>query len=177
MPKHDEAENWRTELSSLTAAHYSEPCFTVQALCSLSEQWCLDDRESITYMALTLEEIGVEKYLPGAAEVLSGTLSLLRKSLPPCSNRHCIRPASSGESLARILALMFALCHAGRANMCENLIISLWPRSISSELSKKVNLLARAFSYANLPIPMTDEEWNLLGQFQVHFYKVKSTIH
>ena len=59
--------------------------FSNQIIFALTELWYRESYQSSLYMAHTLDELGVEKYLPGAAEVFSGTLSLLRTSLPPCS--------------------------------------------------------------------------------------------
>ena len=75
---------------------HTSSAFSNQIILSLTELWYRESFQSSLYMAHTLDELGVEKYLPGAAEVFSGTLSLLRTSLPPCSKT----PARQRQSLS-----------------------------------------------------------------------------
>ena len=128
-------------------------------------------------MAQTLDEVGVEKYLPGTAEVFSGTLSLLRTSIPPSSRNAWSPSAIVANNVGDFLIFFLALHPAGKSNLCETVITCGWPKQISSQLLPRVRILARAFNYANLRIPLSEGQWTLLDQFQTKFYQLNATHH
>ena len=162
----------RFKCSAETKTRMSE-----QLLSILTELWYRGNGQSTIDMAQTLDEVGVEKYLPGAAEVFSGTLSLLRTSLPPCSRRPRSPLVIIAKPIGEVLTLFLALHHSGRPGLCETLITCGWPKQVSSQLLPRVSLLARAFNYADLRIPLAERQWTLLEQFQSKFYQLNKTLH
>ena len=148
-----------------------------QILFTLTQLWYRESFQSSIYMAHTLDELGVEKYLPGAAEVFSGTLSLLRTSLPPCSKNPCTPTAVLIEHISNLLILLVALEHFNKDKLCETVIICGWPKLLSQQLIRRVKLLARAFRYANLLVSLRTPQWNLLENFQKKYFRLNDTIH
>ena len=96
--------------------------FSNQIILALTELWYRESCQSSLYMAHTLDELGVEKYLPGAAEVFSGTLSLLRTSLPPCSKNPCTPTAVFIEHITNMTTTLLALEQSNRKFLCLSLI-------------------------------------------------------
>lgn len=148
-----------------------------QIILALTELWYRESFQSSLYLAHTLDELGVEKYLPGAAEVFSGTLSLLRTSLPPCSKNPCTPTAVFIEHINNLITMLLALEQSNRKFLCNSLILSSWPAPDSFQLSRRISLLAKAFDYANIKISLEEPQWKLLENFQRRYYRVSSSIH
>ena len=151
--------------------------FSNQIIFALTELWYRESYQSSLYMAHTLDELGVEKYLPGAAEVFSGTLSLLRTSLPPCSKNPCTPTAVFIEHIANLTTTLLALEQSNRKFLCDALILCNWRAPASAQLSRRIRVLAKAFDYANLKISLEEPQWRLLENFQRKYYRINSTIH
>ena len=151
--------------------------FSNQIILSLTELWYRESFQSSLYMAHTFDELGVEKYLPGAAEVFSGTLSLLRTSLPPCSKTPCTPTAVFIEHITNLTTTLLALEQSNRTFLCNALIQCSWRSPHSSQISRRIRLLAKAFDYANLRISLEAPQWKLLENFQRRYYRVSSTVH
>ena len=83
--------------------------FSNQIILALTELWYRESFQSSLHMAHTLDGLGVEKYLPGAAEVFSETLSLLRTSLPPCSKNPCKPTTVYIEHITNLTTPLLAL--------------------------------------------------------------------
>ena len=151
--------------------------FSNQIILALTELWYRESCQSSLYLAHTLDELGVEKYLPGAAEVFSGTLSLLRTSLPPCSKNPCTPTAVFIEHITNVTTTLLALEQSKRKFLCNALIQCSWRTPHSSQISRRIRLLAKAFGYANLRISLDEPQWRLLENFQRRYYRVSSIIH
>ena len=151
--------------------------FSNQIIVALTELWYRESYQSSLYMAHTLDELGVEKYLPGAAEVFSGTLSLLRTSLPPCSKTPCTPTAVFIEHITNLTTTLLALEQSNRKFLCNALIQCSWRVPHSSQISRRVRLLAKAFDYANLRISLEEPQLKLLENFQRRYYRLGSTVH
>ena len=151
--------------------------FSNQIILSLTELWYRESFQSSLYMAHTLDELGVEKYLPGAAEVFSGTLSLLRTSLPPCSKNPCTPTAVFIEHITNLTTTLLALEQSNRKFLCDALILCNWRAPVSAQLSRRIRVLAKAFDYANLKMSLEEPQWRLLENFQRKYYRINSTIH
>ena len=151
--------------------------FSNQIILALTELWYRESCQSSLYLAHTLDELGVEKYLPGAAEVFSGTLSLLRTSLPPCSKNPCTPTAVFIEHITNLTTMLLALEQSNRKFLCNVLILCSWRAPDSRQLSRRIQLLAKAFDYADLKISLEDPQWKLLENFQRRYYRVGSSIH
>ena len=151
--------------------------FSNQIIFALTELWYRESYQSSLYMAHTLDELGVEKYLPGAAEVFSGTLSLLRTSLPPCSKNPCTPTAVFIEHITNLTTTLLALEQSNRKFLCDALILCNWRAPVSAQLSRRIRVLAKAFDYANLKMSLGEPQWRLLENFQRKFYRISSTIH
>ena len=148
-----------------------------QILVALTELWYRENCQSSIYMAQTLDEIGVEKYLPGAAEVFSGTLSLLRTSLPPCSKRPCTPTAVVTSHISNLMTMFLALEQSNRSYLSKAVITCGWPAPTNFRLVRRIQLLARAFDYANLQVSLGQPQWSLLENFQRQYYRLTDTIH
>lgn len=157
----------------------SEPSgvFSNQIILALTELWYRESCKSSLYLAHTFDELGVEKYLPGAAEVFSGTLSLLRTSLPPCSKNPCTPTAVFIEHITNLTTMLLALQQSERKFLCDALILYSWRAPDSFQLSQRIQLLGKAFYYANLKIYLERPQWKLLENFQSRYYRVGSSIH
>ena len=142
--------------------------FSNQIILALTELWYRESCQSSLYMAHTLDELGVEKYLPGAAEVFSGTLSLLRTSLPPCSKNPCTPTAVFIEHITNLTTTLLALEQSNRKFLCDALILCNWRAPVSAQLSRRIRVLAKAFDYANLKMSLGEPQWMLLEVFQQH---------
>ena len=151
--------------------------FSNQIILALTELWYRESCQSSLYLAHTLDELGVEKYLPGAAEVFSGTLSLLRTSLPPCSKNPCTPTAVFIEHITNLTTTLLALEQSNRKFLCDALILCNWRAPASAKLSRRIRVLAKAFDYANLKMSLGEPQWRLLENFQRKFYRIGSTIH
>jgi len=151
--------------------------FSNQIILALTELWYRESCQSSLYLAHTLDELGVEKYLPGAAEVFSGTLSLLRTSLPPCSKNPCTPTAVFIEHITILTTTLLALEQSNRKFLCDALILCNWRAPASAKLSRRIRVLAKAFDYANLKMSLGEPQWRLLENFQRKFYRISSTIH
>ena len=101
------SETGRTEKGQVR--EQTSNAFSNQVILSLTELWYRESFQSSLYMAHTLDGLGVEKYLPGAAEVFSETLSLLRTSLPPCSKNPCKPTAVYIEHITNLTTTLLAL--------------------------------------------------------------------
>ena len=150
--------------------------FSNQVILALTELWYRESCQSSLYMAHTLDELGVEKYLPGAAEVFSGTLSLLRTSLPPCSKNPCTPTAVFIEHITNLTTTLLALEQSDRKFLCNALILCSWRPPASAQLSRRIRVLAKAFGYANLKMSLEGPQWRLLENFQQRYYRIKPTI-
>ena len=148
-----------------------------QILFTLTQLWYRESFQSSIYMAHTLDELGVEKYLPGAAEVFSGTLSLLRTSLPPCSKSPCTPTAVPIGHISNLITTLLALEQSNRRFLCNSLILCSWREPDNLRLARRIQLLAKAFDYANLKVSLESPQWNLLENFQRRYYRLIPTVH
>ena len=144
----------------------------------LVSSWCRNIRYSTIDLAVILDEIGVEKFLPGSSELLSGTLSLLHESLTKCSTRcSCSAPAILSKTLARDLTLFFGLHHSNNQRVCDKIVDVFWKTDEAQELKKRIKVLSIGFKYAGLVVSLDKESWITLEYYQRQLFPFNQTIH
>ena len=151
---------------------------SVNMLQLLVDSWCRNIRHSTIDLAVILEEIGVEKFLPGSSELLSGTLSLLHESLNKCSlSCSCSSPAILSKTLTGDLALFFGLHHSNNQEVCDKIVDAFWETNKASDLKKRIKVLSIGFRYAGLVIKLDKESWINLERYQRLLFPFSKTIH
>ncbi len=151
---------------------------SVNMLQLLVDSWCRNIRHSTIDLAVILEEIGVEKFLPGSSELLSGTLSLLHESLNKCSlSCSCSSPVILSKTLTGDLALFFGLHHSNKQEVCDRIVDAFWETDKASDLKKRIKVLSIGFRYAGLVIKLDKESWINLERYQRLLFPFSKTIH
>ena len=144
----------------------------------LVNSWCRNIRYSTIDLAIILDEIGVEKFLPGSSELLSGTLSLLHESLKKCSTScSCSSPAILSETLTRDLTLFFGLHHSKNQQVCDQIVDVFWKFDEARELKKRIKVLSIGFKYAGLIVNLDKESWIALEYYQRQLFPFTQTVH
>ena len=151
---------------------------SINMLQLLVDSWCRNIRHSTIDLAVILEEIGVEKFLPGSSELLSGTLSLLHESLNKCSNScSCSSPAILSKTLTGDLTLFFGLHHSNNQEVCDRILDAFFQTDKASDLKKRIKVLSIGFRYAGLVINLDKESWINLERYQRLLFPFSKTIH
>ena len=151
---------------------------SINMLQLLVDSWCRNIRHSTIDLAVILEEIGVEKFLPGSSELLSGTLSLLHESLNKCSNScSCSSPAILSKTLTGDLTLFFGLHHSNNQEVCDRILDAFFQTVKASDLKKRIKVLSIGFRYAGLVINLDKESWINLERYQRLLFPFSKTIH
>ena len=161
-----------------TQSNSVEIVTSVNMLQLLVDSWCRNIRHSTIDLAIILEEIGVEKFLPGSSELLSGTLSLLHESLNKCSNScSCSSPAILSKTLTGDLTLFFGLHHSNNQEVCDKILDAFFQTDKASDLKKRIKVLSIGFRYAGLVINLDKESWINLERYQRLLFPFSKTIH
>ena len=161
-----------------TQSNSVEIVTSVNMLQLLVDSWCRNIRHSTIDLAIILEEIGVEKFLPGSSELLSGTLSLLHESLNKCSNScSCSSPAILSKTLTGDLTLFFGLHHSNNQEVCDKILDAFFQIDKASDLKKRIKVLSIGFRYAGLVINLDKESWINLERYQRLLFPFSKTIH
>ncbi len=144
----------------------------------LVNSWCRNIRHSTIDLAMILEEIGVEKFLPGSSELLSGTLSLLHESLTRCSpGCSCSSPAILSKTLTGDLTLFFGLHHSNNHQVCDKIVDVFWRTDKALDLKKRIKVLSLGFRYAGLIVNLDKDSWITLEHYQRLLFPYNKTIH
>lgn len=143
----------------------------------LVDSWCRNIRHSTIDLAIILDEIGVEKFLPGSSELLSGTLSLLHESLTKCSTGcSCSSPAILSQTLTGDLILFFGLHHSNSPEVCDKIFDAFWQREKAADLKKRIKVLSLGFRYAGLLVSLDKDSWVTLERYQKLLFPFVKTI-
>ena len=144
----------------------------------LVNSWCRNLRHSTIDLAMILEEIGVEKFLPGSSELLSGTLSLLHESLTRCSSGcSCSAPANLTKTLSGDLTLFFGLHHSNNQPVCDKIVDVFWQTDKALDLKKRIKVLSLGFRYAGLIVNLDNDSWITLEHYQSLLFPYNKTIN
>ena len=143
----------------------------------LVNSWCQNIKYSTIDLAMILDEIGVEKFLPGSSELLSGTLSLLHESLTKCSTRcSCSSPAILSKTLARDLTLFFGLHHSNNPkhfNSNFGVVFVFWDKFFGTYLGP--DQIKNIKKYG-LPNSQYNKFHPLYAYFLLPFIKIKKRL-